>query len=254
MSFLVIKNLNITNKKLLLLENINFELKKGEVLGIIGESGSGKSLLCKTILNLTPSNLNAKGNILLEKQEILNSSCNIRGKKIAVILQEAINAFDPMYKIGAQILESLEEKNKKKAKEIALSWLEKMDIKDSKKVFESYPNELSGGQLQRVMIAIALAQDTPLIIADEPTSSLDVITQRKLLEIFKNLKNKTLIFISHDLALVSKLANKILVIKKGKSIEYNQCETIFNNPQSEYTKHLIKTRKELSQRFLSCLK
>lgn len=120
MSFLVIKNLNITNKKLLLLENINFELKKGEVLGIIGESGSGKSLLCKTILNLTPSNLNAKGNILLEKQEILNSSCNIRGKKIAVILQEAINAFDPMYKIGAQILESLEEKNKKKLKKLLL--------------------------------------------------------------------------------------------------------------------------------------
>ncbi|RXJ87232.1 ABC transporter ATP-binding protein [Arcobacter sp. CECT 8985] len=246
MNYLEIKNLQIedNSSRKTLLKNISFNVKRNEILAIAGESGSGKSLTCKAILNLLSSNLKLQGSIKLNGKEILKNEKQIR-KNFSVVLQEAMSAFDPMFTIKEHMFESIKERLSKKQKyEKCKSFLEEVGLKDTNKILNSYANELSGGQLQRVMIAIALLQDTNIIIADEPTSALDTINQKQIVEIFKNLKNKTIIFISHDLAIISYISNRTIFFKDGEIIKEND----------NYAKYLKSTQKKLSKRFLECLK
>ncbi|RXJ94631.1 nickel import ATP-binding protein NikD [Malaciobacter molluscorum] len=246
MNYLEIKDLQVedTSSKRTLLKNISFNVKENEILAIAGESGSGKSLTCKAILNLLSLNLKLKGSIKLNGKEILKDEEQIR-KNFSVVLQEAMGAFDPMFSIKEHMFESIKEKSNKKQKlEKCKYFLKEVGLNDINKILKSYANELSGGQLQRVMIAIALLQDTNIIIADEPTSALDTINQKQIVEIFKNLKNKTIIFISHDLAIISYISNRTIFFKDGEIIEED----------NSYAKYLKSTQKKLSERFLECLR
>lgn len=261
MTLLVVENVCIsdtrTNK--VLVKDVSFELSLGEVVGIIGESGSGKSLTCKAILGLNPAYLCTRGSVRFDGKELVGMPekrlRTLRGREIAMVFQDAMNAFDPTARIGDQMVESLREGLcANEAKNVALAWLETMGLKAPEQLFKAYPHELSGGMLQRVMIALSLAQETRLIIADEPTSALDVIHQRQIIELFASLKNdaRSLLFVSHDLAIVSYLADAVLVMKEGVRVEFNRSETVFNAPQQKYTRYLIETRKALSKRFLQC--
>lgn len=261
MSFLSVRDLYILNKhtKECLVENVNFDMELGSVLGIIGESGSGKSLTCKAILGLLSANLGYSGSISLEGNEILGASYEslrkLRLEKLSAVFQDAMNVFDPLCTIGSQMVESLQEHmSYQEAKKLSKEWLEKVGLKQSERVFKSYPHELSGGMLQRVMIALALARKTPLIIADEPTSALDVISQKEIIKLFQTFtnSNNSLIFVSHDLGVTSHLAKNLLVMKKGKVVEQGECKEIFDAPKHEYTNYLITKRQELSKRFLEC--
>ncbi|AXX91666.1 nickel import ATP-binding protein NikD [Malaciobacter molluscorum LMG 25693] len=246
MNYLEIKDLQVEDisSKKTLLKNISFNIKENEILAIAGESGSGKSLTCKAILNLLSSNLKLKGSIKLNGKEILKDEKQIR-KNFSVVLQEAMGAFDPMFSIKEHMFESIKEKSNKKQKlEKCKYFLKEVGLNDINKILKSYANELSGGQLQRVMIAIALLEDTNIIIADEPTSALDTINQKQIVEIFKNLKNKTIIFISHDLAIISYISNRTIFFKDGEIIEED----------NSYAKYLKSTQKKLSERFLECLR
>lgn len=192
MSYLQINNLTIENKttKEILLNNINLTIDKNKILGIIGESGSGKSLLCKTLLGILPSNLKVKGSIKLNNIELLENSKIIKNS-FSIILQEAMNAFNPLYKIKSHMLESIQiPLSKEKKIELCKKTLKRVGLNNTEKILTSYAHELSGGQLQRVMIAIALVQNKHIIVADEPTSSLDTINQKEIIEIFKNLKKQ----------------------------------------------------------------
>jgi len=263
-NILEVCNLCIYDKKskTMLLENINFKLKEGDIFGIIGESGSGKSILCRAILGLNPDYFEISGKMLFEDIDLSKASKHtlqqIRGKKISIIIQDAINAFNPIKKIQAQIVESLKgQEELLKTKINYKDWLLKVGLKDIEKVLNSYPFELSGGMLQRVMIALAFAQNSKLIIADEPTSSIDVINQKEILNLLKNLQEKekkTVIFVSHDLGVVSYLANNLAVMKKGKIVEQNSAKLLFTNPQDEYSKYLIKASKTIFESCNRCLK
>lgn len=255
MSYLQINNLTIENKitKEILLNNINLTIDKNKILGIIGESGSGKSLLCKTLLGILPSNLKVKGSIKLNNIELLENSKIIKNS-FSIILQEAMNAFNPLYKIRSHMLESIQiALSKDKKIELCKKNLKKVGLNDTEKILSSYAHELSGGQLQRVMIAIALVQNKHIIVADEPTSSLDTINQKEIIEIFKKLK-KTIIFVSHDLALISYLTDDVIILKEGEIKEKSTKNNIFYKPKNSYTKFLLKTQKNLSEGFISCLK
>lgn len=261
MSFLSVKDLCIVNKYTgeILVDSVNFDMKLGSVLGVIGESGSGKSLTCKAILGILSPNLSYSGSISIDAEEILGadeeSLRKIRLKKISTVFQDSMNAFDPLCTIGSQMVESLQEHmNSQEAKNLSKEWLEKVGLRDSERVFKSYPHELSGGMLQRVMIALALGRKTPLIIADEPTSALDVISQKEIIKLFQTFTDseKSLIFVSHDLGVTSHLAKNLLVMKKGKVVEQGVCKEIFDAPKHEYTNYLITKRQELSKRFLEC--
>lgn len=256
MTYLKIENLSIKDNKTkeILLDDISIDIEKNTILGVVGESGSGKSLLCKTILGLTSSNLNIEGKITLNNKDILNNSKIIKDN-FCVILQEAINAFNPLYTIKYQMLESIKTKQSKKEKlKTCIKYLRKVGLKRCSKILKSYPHELSGGQLQRVMIAIALTQNRKIIIADELTSSLDSINQKEIINILKNLKDKTIIIVSHDLALISHIAKDIIVLKDSKVVEKADAKTIFTNTENKYTKFLVSTQENLSKEFMSCLK
>ena len=172
-----------------------------------------------------------------------------------MILQDAMSAFDPLYTVGYQMIETLvENKNlsKKEAKKVSIKTLEKMNINDPQEVVKKYPHQLSGGMLQRCMIALSLSMEPDIIIADEPTTALDSINQREVVEVFKRLRNTTgtsLIFISHDLGIVKYLAQDILVMNNGEQVEYGSGKDIFTNPKSHYTKYLINARLELTDTF-----
>lgn len=261
MSLLVINNLTITDTRTNtpLVNNLSFELPLGKVLGIIGESGSGKSLTCKAILGLNPAWLTCSGSVLFEGEELLGAPESVlrqvRGKQIAMVLQDAMSAFDPLYRLGEQMVESLSEcMETRKAKNVSLEGLSQMGLKEPEVVFQSYAHQLSGGMLQRVMIALALALETQIIIADEPTSALDVIHQRQIIDIFASIRDakRSLIFVSHDLGIVSYLADDVLVMKEGKGLEYGSAQKLFSAPEHDYTRYLIQTRRTLSQRFTQC--
>ena len=261
MSLLVVENLCITDMrtKTVLVNDVSFELSLGEVMGIIGESGSGKSLTCKTLLGLNPTYFCTQGSVRFEGEELVGMDekrlRTIRGRKIAMVFQDAMNAFDPIARIGDQMVESLIERMRTQdAKVLALEWLAKMGLEVPERIWKAYAHELSGGMLQRVMIALCLAQETDIIIADELTSALDAIHQRQIIEFFASLKDekRSLIVVSHDLAIVSYLADTVLVMKEGRRVEFNRAHELFTNPKHDYTRYLIQTRQMLSYRFSQC--
>ena len=241
----------------------SFVVSKNKCLSIVGESGSGKSMTTKAILGLTNPWLKISGsakykgkNLIGLKQSELRK---IRGKNICMIPQDAMTSFDPLYTIGYQMIETFVENlgiSKEESKKLAIESLDKMLINNPEEVIKKYPHQLSGGMLQRCMIAIAIAMKPDIIIADEPTTALDSINQREVVEEFKRLRDVTgtsLIFISHDLGVVQSLADDILVMKIGECVEYGTAKKIFENPQHEYTKYLIDTRVSLTESFIKAM-
>ena len=247
---LSIKNLTVKIDEHKILSNISFKLKPNEILGIVGESGSGKSLTALSILNLLNShNIKSEGSIIFEGIELFDLSKKriqkIRGKQISIIFQEPMSALNPSMKCGDQILEVITTHNKikkKAAKRKTLKLIEKVQLKNSEIVYEKYPHQLSGGQQQRIMIAIAVACNPQLLIADEPTTSLDSLVKNEIILLIKSLQHEykmSVIFISHDLDLVSKFASHTIVLNKGKIVEFGSSKKIFESPTNNYTKMLL---------------
>ncbi len=252
-SLLSVKNLNVTISNSTILEKISFELQKNEILAFVGESGSGKSITAFSIINLFNSKkLQQKGKIFFNGDRIDSMSNKefekIRGSQISMIFQEPMSSLNPSMKCGNQVIETiLKHKIIKPKKSVlhVLDLFQKVRLKNPKVVFNKYPHELSGGQQQRVMIAIAISCDPKILIADEPTTSLDGIVKGEIICLLKEIQEKTkmsLIFVSHDLNLVSKFANNIIVLNKGVVVESGETSQVFNNPQNAYTKMLLNSR------------
>ncbi|WP_346959621.1 ABC transporter ATP-binding protein [uncultured Arthrobacter sp.] len=236
---------------------LNYEVRAGEVLAIVGESGSGKSASSMALLGLLPSNSRVSGSVKLAGKELLGGNeaniRHVRGKDVAVIFQEPMTALNPVYTVGAQIVETIRLHNEvspDQAKERAVRMLELVELPDPEKAFKSYPHQLSGGQRQRAMIAQSLSCDPKLLIADEPTTALDVTVQAEILDLMRNLRNKldsAIVLITHDMGVVADLADRIAVMRRGLIVETGTAEEIFHNPQHEYTKALLAAVPHLGQ-------
>ena len=229
--------------------DMNFELEAGKVLAIVGESGSGKSTTALGLMNLLASNARMSGSILVKGQEMLDATPHIlhqyRGKEVAYIFQEPMTALNPVYTIGFQIVETLRnhfDMGPKEAHDRAVELIRMVDIPEPEKSINKYPHQLSGGQRQRAMIAQALACDPGLLVADEPTTALDVTVQAEILDLMRGLKDKlnsAILLITHDMGVVADMADEILVMKDGVTVEHGSADQIFNRPQHPYTKELL---------------
>lgn len=231
-------------------KNVTFSMEQGEILGIVGESGSGKTLTALTIAGLIKSNASLDGGeVLLEGTDLLQLSKKewreYQGNQISMIFQEPMTALNPTMKIGRQVEEALllhTKIAKTERKKLALEALEDVELENVEALYHKYPHELSGGMRQRVMIASAIISRPKLLIADEPTTALDVNTQESIINLLKKLNQKYqvgILFISHNLRVVKSLCENVLVMKDGCIIERGRAEEIFDDPQEEYTKQLI---------------
>lgn len=256
-NLLEVKNLSVIFKRnnqspFIAVDNIAFSLKKGEVLGMVGESGSGKSVTALSVLGLLPqgkAEIADNSSIRFNGEELIGAPeqdlRQIRGGQIGFIFQEPMSSLNPLHRVGKQVAENLLMHQKitiKQAKRQTIKLLKLAGIKNPAVRFNAYPHELSGGQRQRVMIAMAIANNPQILIADEPTTALDVTIQEQIINLLLDLKNKfnmSVLFISHDLRLVRKIADKIIVMKNGKIVESGRAEDIFLRPQNDYTKKLI---------------
>jgi oligopeptide/dipeptide ABC transporter ATP-binding protein len=253
MILLDVKNLKITFKtsseNLLAIDDISFHVDKGETVGIVGETGSGKTITSLSVMRLLPSNATVSGEIIFNGSDLLKISekeiDEIRGKKISMIFQEPMTAFDPLYTIGDQFSEVLfkhENVSKLAAKKRSIEMLRLVGIPEPEKRFYQYPHEYSGGMIQRAMIALALLTNPELVIADEPTTGLDVTIQMQVLNLIKKIQrssNLSMIFITHDLGVISKMANRIIVLYLGKIFEAGSVKDVIFSSVHPYTKGLI---------------
>ena len=236
---------------------LNYEVRAGEVLAIVGESGSGKSASSMALLGLLPSNSRVSGSVKLTGKELLGADASnirsVRGKDVAVIFQEPMTALNPVYTVGAQIMETVRLHNEvspDQARERALQMLDLVELPDPEKAFKSYPHQLSGGQRQRAMIAQSLSCDPKLLIADEPTTALDVTVQAEILDLMRNLRNKldsAIVLITHDMGVVADLADRIAVMRRGVIVETGTAEEIFHHPRHPYTQALLAAVPHLGQ-------
>lgn len=229
---------------------VNFRVRPGEVLAIVGESGSGKSTSAMSLLGLLPVNGRASGSVKLQGEELIGADKKrlrqVRGKEIAVIFQEPMTALNPVYTVGFQIVEALQvhypSMTKAKAKTRALELLTMVELPDPQKAFDSYPHELSGGQRQRAMIAQSISCDPLLLIADEPTTALDVTVQAEILDLIRDLNkrlNSAVILITHDMGVVADLSDHMIVMKDGVVVESGSTKQVFTKPGHQYTKDLL---------------
>lgn len=240
-------------------KEVSFQLDKNRILGIVGESGSGKSITSLAIMGLLPKNASYEGEILFNGIDILTlpqkELQKIRGAKIGMIFQEPMSSLNPTLTCGIQVAEVLELHTDLKKKEIyeeVITLFEKVRLPRPEAIFDSYPHQISGGQKQRVMIAMAIACKPDLLIADEPTTALDVTVQKEIIYLLKELQKEndmSVLFISHDLSLVSEIVDDVLVIHKGEVVEQGNATQIFKNPKKEYTKALINSKPSLKIRF-----
>lgn len=238
-------------------KGVSFDIQKGETVGLVGESGSGKSVTALSLMKLIPSPPGqiTKGEILLDGKNLLNFSDQeirkIRGNRISMIFQEPMTSLNPVFTVGYQVEEALilhQNLNKKEAREKAIDLLDQVGIVQPSQRVLSYPHEMSGGQRQRVMIAMAVACRPDLLIADEPTTALDVTIQKQILELLQELQQKlkmSMLFISHDLGIVSQVSKKVLVMHEGHVVEEGQVSQVFSRPQQPYTKGLVACRPTL---------
>ena len=234
------------------IRGVNLKLEKGETLALVGESGSGKSVTAKSVMKLLSNNAVVKeGAIIFKGENILDKSerdmQSIRGKKIAMIFQDPMTSLDPTMKIGKQITEVIikhEKASKEEADKRAEELLELVGIPNAKERMKQYPHQFSGGQRQRIVIAIALACNPDVLIADEPTTALDVTIQAQILELLKELQQQfqmAIIFITHDLGVVANVADRVAVMYAGKVVEVGTAEEVFYNPQHPYTWGLLRS-------------
>lgn len=262
-TILSVKHLSISfnqqNEINKVIHEISFDLFKNEILAIVGESGSGKSVSSLAILGLlSKKNSVVKGSIIFQKQDLLSVSENIfqkiRGNEISMIFQEPMSSLNPSIRCGEQVVEVLRQHlslSKKDARAETISLFEKVKLPVPETIYTSYPHEISGGQKQRVMIAMAIACKPKILIADEPTTALDVTVQQEIVTLLKDLQKETqmsILFISHDLSLVSEIADRVLVMYKGDIVESAFAKAIFSSPQHEYTKALLNARPSLENR------
>ncbi|QNY13052.1 ABC transporter ATP-binding protein [Acinetobacter seifertii] len=247
-TLLKIENLSISTQDQTLLESLNLHLRASDTLAIVGESGSGKTISCLAMMGLLPEKLKASGRIIIDSKNILEidekTRTYLRGHHIAMIFQEPSTALNPLHRVEKIVGENfiLQGWSKNKVQQQVIQLLKDVGIANCEHILKRYPHELSGGQKQRVMIAAALALQPKILIADEPTTALDVILQTQILELLKSLQNKygmALILISHDLNLVRRYANELIVLHEGQVVEQGQLEQIFENPVSIYTEQLL---------------
>ena len=262
-AILKVESLNVTlhhrraSKKLV--ENVSFEVRPGECLGILGESGSGKSMTVKSVLGLLDKNFQVSGSAIFDGQDLLKESKEelrrLRGSRITMVLQNPMTCFDPLYRIGNQMAETFATHTSWNAQEIrtrSLEILEQMRIRNGEEVLEKYPHQLSGGMLQRIMIGIAMALQPELLIADEPTTAIDAITQYEILEEFiriKKQKNTAMLFITHDLGAISRVADRILVMNSGHVVDSGSFDHILKHADDPYTRMLVEKRSAVMHRY-----
>ena len=266
-AILKVKNLNVTlrhrrvSKKLV--EDVSFEVHPGECLGILGESGSGKSMTVKSVLGLLDKNFQVSGSAIFDGQDLLKETKEelrrLRGSRITMVLQNPMTCFDPLYRIGNQMAETFATHTSWNAQEIrsrCLEILDQMRIRNGEEVLEKYPHQLSGGMLQRIMIGIAMALQPELLIADEPTTAIDAITQYEILEEFiriKKQKNTAMLFITHDLGAISKVADRILVMNSGHVVDSGSFDHILKHADDPYTRMLVEKRSAVMHRYRQIL-
>ncbi len=229
--------------------NMNFEVAAGEVLAIVGESGSGKSTTAMGIMSLLATNARTSGSIKIKGSEVLGADNatlrKFRGKEVAYIFQEPMTALNPVYTVGFQIVETLRthfDMGPSEARLRAIELISMVEIPEPETAFDKYPHQLSGGQRQRAMIAQSLACDPALLVADEPTTALDVTVQAEILDLMRGLKtrlNSAILLITHDMGVVADMADEILVMKDGNTVEHGSADQIFNRPQHPYTQELL---------------
>ena len=249
-TLLNIENLQISfGDQPYVVDNISLSIKGGETVAIVGESGSGKSVTALSTVNLLPDNVRIKGSIKYRDTQLVGASekvlQSIRGNDISFIFQEPMTSLNPLHTISKQILESINLHQNIRHKEAfvqMIDLLDKVGIRDAKKRLSAYPHQLSGGQRQRIMIAMALANKPDLLIADEPTTALDVTIQAQILSLIKAIQSQDgmgLLFITHDLGIVQKIADRVIVMQSGKIVEFGETKEIFQSPKHSYTKMLI---------------
>jgi len=259
-AILSLKDISISFGDNQVIHDISYGLNKNEILGIVGESGSGKSVSSLAILGLLPRRISkiTSGSIIYEDEDLTQLSSKafqrIRGNKIAMIFQEPMSSLNPSMTCGKQVEEILLQHSnlsKNEVKQETISLFEKVKLPNPERILKSYPHEISGGQKQRVMIAMAIACKPDILIADEPTTALDVTVQKDIISLLKELQIETkmsIIFITHDLALISEIADRVIVMYKGDIVEQGAVKDIFKNPQHNYTKALINSRPSLDTR------
>ena len=255
---LKISNLSVFFSEKKVVKKISFEIKNNSILGLVGESGSGKSVTSLAVLGLLAKTAKIEGEIIFNNQDILSFSekqfQKIRGKDIAMIFQEPMSSLNPTLSCGYQVAEILEQHTTLSSVEIkneVFSLFEKVKLPRPKEIYNSYPHQISGGQKQRVMIAMAIACKPKLLIADEPTTALDVTVQKEIIHLLKEIQKETkmsVLFITHDLALVSEIADDIVVMYKGDIAEKGTTEAVFLHAKKEYTKALIQSKPNLNAR------
>jgi peptide/nickel transport system ATP-binding protein len=245
--------------------NISFSLNRGETIGIVGESGSGKSVTSLSVMRLIPNPPGriASGEILFHPKDgrvvdltklSEEEMRKFRGNEISMIFQEPMTSLNPVFTCGNQVMEAIilhQKVSKEKAKEITLAMFEKVKLPDPERILDAYPHQLSGGQKQRVMIAMAMSCNPSILIADEPTTALDVTVQKTILDLMAQLKGEidsSVMFITHDLGVIAEIADRVLVMYKGKIVEQGSVLEIFSNPQHPYTRSLLACRPPLGKR------
>ena len=246
-----------------LVKGVSFSVHAGECLGVLGESGSGKSMSIKAAMGLLNKSFLVSGSACFQGEELLGKSAEelrrLRGGKVGIILQNPMTCFDPLYRIGQQISETFLAHNSWSADEIcsrSLDLLEKMQIRNPEEVLEKYPHQLSGGMLQRIMIGIATSMEPALLVADEPTTAIDAITQFEILDELIRIKKEAqtaMIFISHDLNAISRVADRIVVLNQGLVVDRGDFEHILHHASDPYTKLLVEKRADVMRRYCQVL-
>jgi len=255
---LSVEKLSLATGENLLLKNISFHIEKGEIFALVGESGSGKSLTSLSVMRLLPDVISVtSGDIRLHDASLFAlpeyEMQKVRGKSIAMIFQEPMSALNPVMTVGEQVAEVLRIHlglNKEAVKAKVVSLFKEVALKEPETRYHWYPHQLSGGQKQRVMIAMALACEPELLIADEPTTALDVTIQAQILDLLKKIRRErdlSILFITHDMAVVSEMADRIAVMKEGEIVEQASCEHFFSNPTHPYTKALLQDARALKE-------